>query len=156
VFKTFAIVRLQQTRMLSLEVVPTTSATRLADHEFSVGYYLFTVSNPGLLFCHGRPSQQVRCSISSGDGEVWSEVLAQNKKTQAVTTLCLSSVWRVRGTRCTECCLLYLSVCRDLCTKVVGVTSSEGFRVFLNLGLPTTLSEFATQTVRVSGSSTIR
>ena len=42
---------LVKTRKPSLEVAPTTLAT-LDDHEFSVGRYLFMVSNSGVLFCY--------------------------------------------------------------------------------------------------------
>jgi len=40
----------------TFEVAPTTSNI-LGDHEFSAGCYLFMVSNSGLLFSHGPPSQ---------------------------------------------------------------------------------------------------
>ena len=46
--------KLWTTRKLSLEVAPTISNI-LADHGFSAGRYLFTVSNSGLLFSYRPP-----------------------------------------------------------------------------------------------------
>jgi len=52
----------QQYRKTSLEITTNTLVKFLAMN-FLAGCYLFTVSNPGLLFSHGRPSQQLLSSF---------------------------------------------------------------------------------------------